>query len=199
MKILDFEQNSDEWYAARRGIPTASEFSNIITPKTGVLSKSADPYIAELLAELVCPDEATFAGNQWTERGKALEDEARNWYEFQYEVAVEQVGIILRDDEMAAASPDGLIGIHSGLEIKCPAPKTHVAWLMAGQLPDEHRPQIHGNILLSEREQWEFVSYCPGFEPLVVTVCRDDYTEKLSNALDTFIDRLLTCRERFIK
>lgn len=199
MRFLDFEQGSDEWFTARRGIPTASEFSRIVTPKTGALSKSADAYIAELIAELVCFDDSAPFSNQWTERGQALEAEARNWYEFQHDISVQQVGLILRDDGMAAVSPDGLIGSHSGLEIKCPAPKTHVSWLMAGGLPDEHRPQVHANILLSEREQWEFLSYCPGFEPLVITVKRDDYTEKLSNALDTFIDKLLACHERFIK
>ena len=38
MIVLDHDQGSIEWIEARLGIPTASEFSRIITP-TGKLSK----------------------------------------------------------------------------------------------------------------------------------------------------------------
>jgi len=33
MKILTFEQQTPEWFDARRGIPTASNFSKILTTK----------------------------------------------------------------------------------------------------------------------------------------------------------------------
>jgi hypothetical protein len=51
MKIIDCVQNSDEWIAARLGIPTASEFHRIITAVKGDLSKSARKYAAGLVAE----------------------------------------------------------------------------------------------------------------------------------------------------
>ena len=35
--------------------------------------------------------------------------------------------------------------------------------------------------------QWHFMSYCPGFRPLIVHVKRDAYTEALSQAIDRFI------------
>ena len=39
MKTYDFETYSDDWHRARIGIPTASEFHNILTPG-GVPTKS---------------------------------------------------------------------------------------------------------------------------------------------------------------
>ena len=50
---LDVEQGYAEWVAARLGIPTASCFDKIITPKTMKPSASADKYAWELIAERV--------------------------------------------------------------------------------------------------------------------------------------------------
>ena len=48
---LPCQQGSVEWFEARLGIPTASEFSRIVTP-TGKLSASRHAYMGELLASL---------------------------------------------------------------------------------------------------------------------------------------------------
>jgi hypothetical protein len=50
MIILDHEQGSPEWLAARLGKPSASCFSRLIT-NSGKPSSSADGYINELIAE----------------------------------------------------------------------------------------------------------------------------------------------------
>ena len=189
MIFVDCEQGSDEWFEARIGIPTASGFSKIITPKTGKLSATSDAYIAELIAEMVEPDNS-FQGNQWTERGNELEPEARAWYEFQSGQVVHQVGIILLDDRSAGVSPDGLIGEDGLLEIKCPKPSTHVNWLLSNVLPDVHKPQCHAALHLANRDWLDFVSYCPGFRTLLLRVTPDEYTEKVGDALVQFTERL---------
>ena len=48
--ILDCEQGSPEWEAARLGVATASMCSKILTP-TGRLSSARDEYVGKLLAE----------------------------------------------------------------------------------------------------------------------------------------------------
>ena len=50
MIILDHEQGSDEWFAARLGRPSASMFNKLIT-STGKPSTSAGKYIDELVDE----------------------------------------------------------------------------------------------------------------------------------------------------
>ena len=193
MIYLDIQQGTDEWLAARRGIPTASNMKKIITP-TGKLSATADKYIAELIGEIIEPDD--FEGNKWTERGHLLEPEARAYYEFITGETVTEMGMILREDGKAGVSPDGLIGGNGMLEIKCPKPSTHVFWMMKGVLPPEHKPQCHAALHIAEREYLDFISYCPGLEPLLVRVTPDEYTELLGDVLEKFIKKLEAAKGR---
>ena len=47
----DFPQRSEQWFRVRLGIPTASEFKRIVTPKGWKLSTQAEGYCHRLLAE----------------------------------------------------------------------------------------------------------------------------------------------------
>ncbi|OUL17296.1 hypothetical protein B0X78_00250 [bacterium AM6] len=142
MRILQIEQRSPEWYAARRGVPTASEFGSIITPKKGEYAAAADTYINQLIDEQMRPNAGqAFTGNRHTERGEFLEDDARELYAFEREVVPQQVGFILNDAGTLGCSPDSMIEADGGLEIKCPDGPTHVKWLRAGGVPDEHKPR----------------------------------------------------------
>lgn len=199
MQILTFEQRSPEWYAARRGVPTASEFGNIITPKKGEYAAAADTYINQLIDELMRPDAGqAFTGNRHTERGELLEDDARELYAFEHELAPQQVGFILNDAGTLGCSPDSLIGEDGGLEIKCPDGPTHVKWVRAGGIPDEHKPQVHGSLIITGCAWWDFLSYCPGYEPLLVRVTPDGFTEKLQGHLDRFLREYHAARARFL-
>lgn len=195
MIILDHTQGSPEWYAARRGLPTASEFARIITPKTGRLSAGADAYIAELIDEARRPDQQpTFAGNRHTERGHAIEPEALDWYRFAMDADVRKCGLILNDSRTAGASPDGLAYVNGepshGIEIKAPEGKKFVLWRMQGGLPDEHKVQVHGGMVITGADRWDFVAYCDGYAPHLITVERDGYTDLVAEALRQFCKRL---------
>jgi hypothetical protein len=75
---------------------------------------------------------------------------------------VDQVGFVLHPIfDYAGASPDSLVGEDGGLEIKCPKTSTHLKWMMAGEVPEEHQGQMYWNMLCCEREWWDFVSYDP--------------------------------------
>ncbi len=200
MQILSFEQRSPEWYAARRGVPTASEFGNIITPKRGEYAAAADTYINQLIDEIIRPDAVqSFTGNRHTERGEILEDDARELYAFEREVVPQQVGFILNDAGTLGCSPDSLIGTDGGLEIKCPDGPTHVKWIRAGGVPDEHKPQVHGSLIITGRAWWDFLSYCPGYPPLMVRITPDAFTEKLHTHLERFVGEYATARESFLQ
>lgn len=184
MQRLDCKQGSDEWFQARLGIPTVSEFSRFVTPKRGDLSAQATGYIADLIVETIDgPGEQI--RSYWMDRGRLLEDEARSYYEFETDQTVEQVGLIL--NKGAGWSPDGLPGA-GGLEIKCPKPSTHVKWLLDGDVPDEHKPQAHGALVVGEKPWIDFLSYCPSYRPLLIRIKPDDYTVKVGNALTKFLE-----------
>ena len=195
MEILDLEQGSKPWFEARNGLPTASCFSKIITPKTGKLSASADAYIAELIAETK-EDTTEQIRSYWMERGRLLEGEARAWYEFETDTDAEKVGLILNHG--VGYSPDGLVKPKGGLEIKCPMPKTHIKYLMAGEIPTEYKPQLHGGLYVAELDWIDFLSYCPGYNPLLIRVVPDDYTKQLAEALWILLERYEAAKKRVL-
>ena len=52
MRILDVEQGTEEWLAARLGVPSASGFSKLITT-TGKKASTFDTYVNQLIAEKI--------------------------------------------------------------------------------------------------------------------------------------------------
>lgn len=193
MKIFrDIEQGSDEWKRIRKARPTASRFSDIITAAKGELSKSATGYIRELIGEAFCPDFEYWTGNQFTERGKDLEPVAREAFASVINLKVEQVGFVLGADGVCGCSPDALLldddgNIVAGVEIKCPTPKTHIAYVLDGGLPDEYRQQVHGSLAVTGLGEWHFWSFFPGLAPHHHVVRRDEYTAKVESALKSFV------------
>lgn len=190
-------QGSDEWLNARLGIPTASCFDKVITA-TGKPSSQSDAYMHQLLAEWLTGEQMSFTTNQWIERGNELEPQARTAYEFMQDQEVTEVGLVYRDErKLIAVSPDGLCKqTNSGLEIKCPAPHTHVANLLTGEMPSKYKPQVQGNIWVCEADYWDFMSYHEQMEPLIVRIDRDEaYIKKMTELFDQFIDLMLERRE----
>lgn len=197
MIIHDMPQGSPEWKLARLGKPSASNFSRIITAAKADLSKAGDDYLCQLIGECVAPDWVYWEGNKATERGTALEPEARAAFGNHTGLLVKEVGFITRDDGVIGCSPDGLIyddadNLVAGLEIKCPSPKEFVSYQLDGVLPEQYKQQLHGGMAVTGLDQWHFFAYFPGLKPFHLIVQRDEYTEKLSAALDIFLSKYQT-------
>lgn len=198
MKIHNCEQGTAEWFHIRMGIPTASKFDHIITPKTGKLSLSSTKYAYELIAErLLRQPVETIEGQQWMERGKELEPQAVKQYEWVNEVETIPVGFITTDDGLIGASPDRLIkGRAAALEIKCPAPHTHIGYLLDGH-DEKYRPQVQGQIFVAELDEADFYSFHPRMPPRTIRTPRDEpFIKLLREALDQFNERLFAMLER---
>ena len=190
----DIIQGTPDWLLVRKGKPTASNFSKIVTAAKCELSKSADGYINELIGETFAPDfEQGFQGNRMTEYGKAMEPQARLAFQAHTALNVEQVGFVTHDNGILGCSPDGLIvdgGQYvAGVEIKCPAPGTHVEYVRDGGLPDTYKQQVHGSLAVSGLRQWHFWSYFPGMQPHHVVVTWDDYTSRMLETLLKFCEQ----------
>ena len=200
MKIITAGQRTPEWYEARRGIPTASRFDSIITAKTWKASSAQETLIDELIAESILPPEQGVIRpvSADMEHGIITEARARCAYEAEFASgAVSEVGFVLHESGSFGGSPDALVGDHSGLEIKCPKPSTHIGYVRAGILPPEYRAQVHGSMIVTGRSQWEFFSYCPNLPPLHVVASRDDFTAALERELLAFVIRYNEARAKF--
>ncbi len=178
MKIHDCEQMTLEWIRLHFGIPTAACLDQLLTPefelrkgempKTLVYKKVAEVIQNRPMIDL---DKSSFM----MEQGMILEEEARPWFELEYEKKIKQVGFITSDDGRVGCSPDGLIeGEECGIEIKCPAAHTHVKYLVNGVLPKEYVAQVYGSMFVTGFKRWMFVSYRRGFPALVLEIQRDE-------------------------
>jgi hypothetical protein len=196
LQIIECDQGTEEWYAARLGIPTASCFSTVLAKgKDGGASKTRADYMRKLAGEVLTGQPMDSYSNGHMERGKEWEPDARNLYAFMRDVEPQIVGFIRNGQK--GCSPDSLLGKDGGLEIKAASAHIQVERLLAGKLPAEHRAQVQGSIWIAEREWWDFVSYCPGLPLFVVREHRDDdYIWKLQTAVDEFNDELAQMVER---
>lgn len=114
MIILDYEQGSDEWYAARVGIPSASVIDKIITTK-GEVSRSGEKLMYQLAGERIIGRKEESYTNAAMERGIELEAEARALFSLTTGLDVDEVGLCYMDERKAfSCSPDGLIGDDEG-------------------------------------------------------------------------------------
>jgi hypothetical protein len=203
MKIhAHIEQGSADWFKLRLGIPTASCFDLIVTPKKCDLSKSAYKYALKLCAErLLNMPTDTVEGVEWMERGREMEPLAVRQYEFQLDAQTVPVGFITTDDGSMGCSPDRLVldDRKIGLEIKCPSPHVHLSYLLNG-MADEYKPQVQGQILIAEFDRADFYSFHPRMPPALIHTTRDEeYLAKLSAALRAFKDQLHEITERALK
>lgn len=197
MEIHNMEQGTEEWFAARYGIPSASEFSKLITGE-GKPSTQMSDYAAMLAAERYAGSQLErWEGNQWTERGHELEDDARADYEFLRGVTVELTGFVTNHG--AGCSPDGLVGDDGLHEIKCLSPHRHVSALAYhkkhGKVPASYIPQLQGQLWVCERQWNDITFYHPNLPGLTVRVERDEsYIDKLAARVALCIEK----RDEFI-
>jgi hypothetical protein len=203
MKVLEAAQRTEAWHAARRGLPTASRFAQIVTATKGEPSTSQERLINELLAESIAPPEQGFIRpNVLTpemEQGMIREAEARCSYELEFAAGekITECGLIIHDSGLFGGSPDGLVGDNGGVEIKCPMLSTHIGYVRASVLPSDYRCQVHGLMIVTGRAWWDFFSYARNCPPFWLRVHRDHFTQKLETELIAFCQKYNEARAKF--
>lgn len=194
MKIIDCVQNTPEWFAARCGIPSASNFDKILTAD-GKPSKQRTKYLYQLAGETITGIAEETYQNAVMQRGIEMENEARELYQLLTGQEVKVVGFCL--EEGYGASPDGLVAKNGLLEIKCPIISTHVGYLLDGSLPSDYFQQTQGQLLVTGREWVDFMSYYPGLKPLIIRVVKDEkFLKALAAELSVFCTELKTLVEK---
>lgn len=159
-------QGSEAWKLARCGKVTASKIGDVMAKiKSGEAAVRAD-YRTQIILERITgtPQDDGYVNDamRW---GTEQEPFARGAYEAHKGILVDQVGFIDHPSiRFSGASPDGLIGKDGLVEIKCPMSKTHLATLMAGEVPAKYRDyQIQWQLACAGRTWCDFVSYDPRF------------------------------------
>lgn len=179
MNVIDCEQNSAEWLAARCGSLGASSIADMVAKTRTGWGASRFNLAAKLVCERLTgtPQESyTNAAMQW---GHDTEPQARAMYEFMRDVAVQQVGLVLHPSiSKSHASPDGLVGDDGLIEIKCPNTATHIETLLSEDIEGKYVKQMQWQMSCCGRAWCDFVSFDPRLpaemQMFVQRVRRDD-------------------------
>ena len=183
-------QGSEEWFALRAGIPTASEASKLVT-STGKASTQMIEYAYQLAGELYAGKPLDrWEGNEWTDRGKEMEAVAMSTYELNNCIYVERVGFCTVDNGSHGCSPDGLVE-EGVVEIKCLASKKHVKNMVYynkhKSLASDYIPQVQMQLLVCRRKWCDIVFYHPELPMLVIR------QEPISGVQEMLITQLGNC------
>jgi len=155
MEIFTFEQGSEEWHKAKLGVVSTSNFDKVLNKGSG-----RGLYMRKLAAERLTGITQVEYSNVNMENGLEIEPQAREYYEGLKDCLVEQVGFVKRDD-WVGTSPDGLVGNDGLIEIKCPIPSTHIDNILKAKMPVCYRPQVQGQLWVTERKWCDWISYSP--------------------------------------
>ncbi len=179
-------QYSDEYDRLKLGLPTSSNFHKIITPQ-GKPSKQWREYACVLIAERILKRKIDFYRSAAMERGMIVESEAADWYEFDTGASTELVGFITDDANTMGCSPDRLVGTGGLLEIKAPLPHTQVEYWISGEINERFRPQLQGQLYVSQRAWVDIVCWHDIIPKVTMRVEPDEaYIKKLAAELAIF-------------
>lgn len=162
MKVLELEQGSPEWIAARLGKVSASRMADMTArTKTGYGASRAN-YAAELITERLTGAPAEKFTNSAMAWGIEKEPDAKDAYCFLRDAEIEAVGLVLHPTiDMACASPDGLVGDDGLIEVKCPQTATHIDTLLSETVPEKYVKQMMWQLACTGRLWCDFVSFDP--------------------------------------
>ena len=176
----DIEQGTDEWFAARCGLLTASEMKLIITPKTlkACNNDNSRAHLYELAAQRITGYVEPHYVSDDMLRGTEDELDAKIIYNEKYE-AVQETGFVTNDKWgfTIGYSPDGLVGEDGLIEAKSRRQKFQIETITesisAGRMPDDFIIQVQTGLLVSERKWCDFISYSGGLPMATVRILPD--------------------------
>jgi len=202
--LIDVDQRTPEWFTARRGRLTASNFGAWLTKNDKTSQKARRTAAGLILAELnKLPDPKVFV-NADIQRGIDQEAEAIQEFSRLTGLLVDPIGFAQSKHGLFGCSPDGLIlSTGEGLEVKSPRASKLFQYHQSEELPDEYRDQVHGSMAVTGAKAWHFFAYHRGTtdedEPKSVIlpsfhirVERSTYTDEMLEGLKSFSNYLTT-------
>jgi putative phage-type endonuclease len=182
MKIIECEQRTPEWFAARAGKITGSVAGDVLAKlKSGLEPASRRDLRISLAIERFTgkPMESDGFVNAAMQRGIDKEGDARMAYQIATSNEVRQTGFVVSDDNTIGCSLDGDVdGFKGIIEIKCPKTTTHIQTLKDRKLPADYRWQVTQNLLVTDAAWCDFVSFDDrmpfGLQLVVIRVNRSE-------------------------
>ena len=189
---------TDEWYAARLGKVTASRGACLLVNGKGPhgLGEGALTYAGEVVRGMmgIAPEEFT---TPEMDEGESIEE-----YEAKTFRLTEPGAFLLIPGTIIGATPDAFVGSDGIIEAKNPNQKAHFETLLSGDVPKQYQVQVQWQLMVSERDWCDFISYNPSFpeaKRLVVIRVEHDRqwtSQVLRPKIDTFITYVNELKEK---
>lgn len=163
--FTDLVQGSDEWLQARCGVLTASTLATLVTPTLKVANNDTSRrLIRNLATERITGHVEEVYVNADMERGNMEEPLARDFYANHKQVAVDEVGFILKKetDYTLGYSPDGMVGDDGLIEIKSRRQGKHVETILNDAPLAENMAQLQVGLFVTGRQWIDYISYSAG-------------------------------------
>lgn len=195
------EQRTDDWYALRCGLITASTIGKLLTPKLAVADNDISRGIintaaAERITGYVDP---TF---QSVDMARGVEDEPFAVAAYsEHHAPVTDCGFMTRtwDGGTLGYSPDGLVGNDGLIEVKSRRGKKQVETVLSGQVPAENVAQVQAGLFVSGRDWLDYTSYAGGLHLYVIRVEPDPvWFDAIRAAVEAFEARVLATVEDYL-
>ena len=161
MKYISVKQGAPEWFEARKGKITASIAGALL---------GLDPYISTSQAINMVLGKHDYKDNQAMQHVRRFKGSAREDFEITFGVRVKKCGMFVYDGWLSG-SPDGLIGGHALLKIKCPYSDKPLESIDS---KPHYYAQCQVNMFLSEREKTYFFQWKATGEYKLEVINRDD-------------------------
>src|SRR4051812_37577194 len=146
--VLDCEQLSPEWIAARLGRLTGTGAPDMCrTIKSGEAASRRDLRMRLALERITGTSQEVEFDTAAVAHGRETEASGLAHYEGAAGVIVERTGFIKLLDNMAGCSLDGFIDNRAGIvEMKAPKSATHLEYLRTREIPRDYRFQCIHNM-----------------------------------------------------
>ena len=182
------EQGSEAWKLLRLGKVSASRMAELLAKvKSGAPASSRAKYMAQLLCERMTGEPTEFFTSQAMQRGTEIEPIARAAYEAENLTSVEQVAWVEHPTiPFSGCSPDGLVGEHGLVEIKCKEIHNHLDSILNDRIDPDHQAQMFWQMCCTGRKWCDYVCFddrAPeGLQLFIKRLHRDE--EKIKNMED---------------
>lgn len=165
----DYEQGSDAWLEARRGVVTGSRFRDCRERlKNGQPSKACQEYAMDIARERVGGAAPAKFQNAAMRTGSEQEPVARFAYERRTGNLVEEVGFFTTEDRRFGLSPDGLVDDDGVIEIKTMVGSATLFTAVADGDVSAYMDQCLGYLWLLGRQWVDLILWAPDLQHLVI-------------------------------
>jgi len=154
------EQGSEAWKLLKVGKVSASRMADLLAKTNSGASASRAKYMAQLLCERMTGQPTEFFTTAAMQRGTEIEPIARAAYEAENLTSVEQIAWVEHPTiPMAGCSPDGFVGEHGLIEIKCKEIHNHLDSILNDRIDPDHQAQMMWQMCVTGRQWCDYVCF----------------------------------------